>query len=894
MSLRELWIRLTIPFRRSRMERELREELSLHLELRAEQFGRDGFRPYDASLAARRRFGNVSSIADASRAAWGWHWLDGAIQDLRYVARQLVRRPGFALVVSLTIALGVGLNTVAFTFYDAVVLKPLSVRAPGELVRVMQDQRVPAREVLPYSAYDVLRQSARSMSSVIATTSPIPVRIQLAGLAGGNERVLNARLVSDNYFVVLGVAPVLGRAFDGPDDRAVVLSHELWQAAFNADPAVIGRRVMVGGSDFTIAGVAPASFAGTGEPAMTPDLWLPMAHQTLVAPGSDWRRDARPHWQVLGRLAPGRSVEQSRAEVASMSQAVLDTAGRATPIGVTPATFFQTDSGEFEVFQQVSAALMVALALILGIATVNLVNLIAARNAARAREVAVRLALGAARSRIARQLATESLVLSVIGGIFGLAVSWWFARWIREWMVGTISGVTGGLAGMFVDLSLDWRIVMYAGAISMLVGLFVGVWPAVGASRADASSVLKQGATSTAGRSARSRRHLLLATQVAGSVVLLTAAGTLLGGLRHARNIETGFDSDHLLVVSFGVGLNAAEQRWLGDAKRHLAELPDVRSVAWSQRVPFAGSRTRSTTSPAGRVTITMLRGSESLFDALGIPLLSGRVFTATEVESDAPVVVVSRRLAEMAWPGENPVGKIIAPGRLLSGPDSTKSYTVIGVVRDARTNYLSRPDPGAEYFPYPSQQAGSFLVRTHGNPGVAARAVRLALAGVSPTLTAQAVIVPLNDGPVAIQRLMSQAPAVVALSLALMGLVLASVGVYGLIAQIVSRRTREIGVHMALGATGRQVVALILRQTLRPVAWGAGIGALGAIGVSLVLRSMIAMPDAPDLTFGAGPFDPAIFVAVAGVLALVVVAACTLPARRAAGVDPAEALRAE
>jgi ABC-type antimicrobial peptide transport system permease subunit len=247
-----------------------------------------------------------------------------------------------------------------------------------------------------------------------------------------------------------------------------------------------------------------------------------------------------------------------------------------------------------------------------------------------------------------------------------------------------------------------------------------------------------------------------------------------------------------------------------------------------------------------------------------------------------------------MAWPGQNPVGQIIAPGRLISGPDTTKSYTVIGVVRDARTNFLSRPDPGAEYFPYSFARSGSFLVRTHASPALATRAIRVALTQVSSTLTARSAIMTLSDGPIALQRLMAEAPAIVALSLALLGLALASVGVYGVIAQIVARRTREIGVYMALGATGTQVVGLVLRQTLRPVAWGAALGGLGAVGVSLLLRSVIAMPDAPDLTFGAGPFDPTVFAAVAGTLGVVVLAACLVPARRAAVVDPAEALRTD
>src|SRR5215831_153832 len=340
MSLRELWVRLTFPFRRRQIERELREEMSLHLALRAEQLGQRGLPPEDASLAARRQFGNVSRIADASRAAWGWHWLDGAMQDLRYVMRQLSRGPGFSIVVALTIALGVGLNTAAFTFYDAVVLKPLPVRAPNELVRVMQDQEIAGREALPYAAYEVLRQNARSVTAVIATSGQVPARVLLPGQATGGERVLSARLVSVDYFAALGVRPAIGRTFDTPDAREVVISHALWRTALDEDPSAVGRRIVVAGSDFTIAGIAPESFAGTGEPATSPDLWMPMALQQLVAPDADWKRDAHPRWQVLARLAPKVRLEQSRAEVAAMSRAVLDTLGRPTPITVTDATFF--------------------------------------------------------------------------------------------------------------------------------------------------------------------------------------------------------------------------------------------------------------------------------------------------------------------------------------------------------------------------------------------------------------------------------------------------------------------------------------------------------------------------------------------------------------------------
>jgi predicted permease len=876
------------------MERDLRDEMRLHLELRAEQLGRHGLDADDATLAARRQFGNVSRIADASRDAWGWRWLDHASQDFRYLGRQLVRSPGFALVVTATIALGIGINTAAFTFYDAVVLKPLPVRAPEELVRVVQDQRIPAPELLPFSAYDALRSSARSVASVIATSGPVPAGIVLTTRGARESRTAIVRLVSTDYFAALGVRPAIGRAFANVDERAVVVSHAFWLASLNGDSSAIGRSVMVGGEPLPIVGVAPSPFAGTGEPAMTPDLWMPMALQPLVVPGADWRRDMRPHWQVLGRLTTRTTLEQSRAEVTAFARVATDTAGKPTPLQVKAATFFQSDSGEFEVFQQVSTAIMVALALILGIATVNLVNLIAARNAARGREIAVRLALGASRRRIARQLATESLVLSLLGGALGLVLAVWLAQLMRAWITGVIATVGGGLGGLTFDLSIDWRVLLYAAATSIAVGLIVGVWPAIGASRTDASVSLKPGTTSTGDRASGRLRRILLAAQVAACVVLLTAAGMLLNGLRHASDVDTGFDSDHMLIVSLDIGVGAGERSSLSEAQRRLSELPMVRGTAWSQRVPFGGTQTRSMMTPTGRFSVTIQRGSESMFDVLGVPMITGRTFTSAEVENDAPVVVVSRRLAEELWPGQSPIGRVIPPGRLTSGPDTTKSYSVIGMVANARTSFLSRPDPGAEYFPYSVSHTGSLLIRTRGRPADAVRPIRVALTEFSPSFSARATIVPLTDGPIALQRLMAQAPATVAVSLALLGLILAAIGACGLIAQVVSRRTREIGIYMALGATGPQVVWLVLRQTLRPVLWGAGLGGVGAVGVSLVLRSMVAMSDAPDLTFGGGAFNLAVFAGVAATLGLMVVTASAMPARRATRVDPAAALRTD
>jgi predicted permease len=898
MTLRELWQRLAYPFIRSRLQRELSEELRLHLELRAEQMRDAGAAADEASFTARRRFGNVARITDASRAAWGWQWLDGAGQDLRFVLRQLRRSPGFTLVSVLTMALGIGINTTAFTFYDAIVLKPLAVPAPANVVRVVSDLVAVTGNELPFAAYAVVRRDARTLDSVVATSGPQSLAAVLPGHVATDARVMSARLVSRDYFALLGVHPAFGRAFDATDDHALVLGYDFWSRTLGADPSVIGRVVSIGGVSLTIIGIAPRSFAGTGAPALAPDAWIPLEVQPALLPGADWRHDAARHWEILARLAPARTLPQATAELAALARAVPDTLGKPTPLLAKHATFFQTDSGEFEVFQQVSVAFLAALVLILGIGTVNLVNLMAARNAAREREVTVRLALGASRGRVARQLASESLVIGFAGSAVGLAASWWFAAWLREWLIRTLTTVTGGLSGVFFDLALDWRVVLYAAGLGCFVGLCVGIAPALRTARSDVNSILKQGTTSTTGRRAWSRRNLLLATQVAGSIILLAAAGWLLSGSRSAGTVRTGFDAEHVIVVSIEPSAASSSERpqLLREIDRRIALLPGVGAVTWCARVPFGGTYLRTGPGRDGRLaTISLNRNSSTYFDAMGITVVSGRTFTQAEVESNAPVAVVSEALARLTWPGQNPIGKGISRQSLLAGPDSTQTYTVVGVTKDVRSTFLSRVDAPAEYFPESiDRNHGLFLVRARGEAAATVRSIGVALSSISPSLPAQSRVVTLREGPMALQRLMAQAPAAVSLTLALIGLALAGIGVYGLISQIVVRRTREIGVHLAIGARPSQVVALVVRKTLAPVVWGAAIGLLGAVGLSAILRAMVVAPDMPDLTFGAGPFNPLVFGGVIGAVLIVALAACYLPARRAAGVDPTVAMRAE
>ena len=898
MTPRELWFRLTYPLRQRRIARELREEMDLHVALRAEELRSrgDAVDDADASLAARKQFGNATRIEGAARDAWGWHWLDGLGQDLRYVGRQLAHAPLFALITIATIGIGVAVNAAAFTFYDAIALKPLPVRDPRNVVRIIQDARITSPDLLPFAAYDVLRRDAHTLTSVVVLTGPQAVAAILPGRSPDEASIVAARFVAADFASSLGVGTAAGRWFTADEDAVAVLDHRFWTRALNADPTVIGRRMTIGTRSLTIIGVAAERFAGTGMPAASPDVWIPISSLASIV-GRDWRFDGRAHWQILGKLAPGASLARLSAELESLRAGVPDSAGKPLPIVAKHATFFQTDAGEFEVFQQVSAAFMVALALILGIAVVNLVNLFAARNAGREREIAVRLALGASRSRIARQLASESVLLSLAGGALGLVASRALASWMREWLLGTMSSVSGGLVRTFLDLDVDWRVTLYTIALSIAIGLVVGLWPAVRSARADANGALREGGTSTATATAWSKRNVLLGVQVAACTVLLAAAGFLLGGMRRAPLIDPRFDAVHQLDVFVNDLSVAPDQRAAtrAEVRRRLAALPMVASVSWSKRIPLDGSETRTSSSGSGRVSISVNHTDQSYFDAMGVRLTRGRTFTAAEVASNAAVMLVSEAFARAKWPGEDAIGKSIPPRNVASGPDTTAAYLVIGVVPDVRSDYLSRENGPTVYFPYDfTGDYGAFIVRTRGAPSSAINSVRLAINALSPAASAETHVMTMVDGPMALQRLMADAPGTVALVLAIAGLALAAIGIYGVIANIVARRRREIGVRMALGANPVQVVLFVMRRTLRPVGIGATMGIVGAIGVSLLLRALIAMPDAPDLTFGAGAFSPLVFLGVIGTLAATVSLACYLPARRAVGVDPTVALRSD
>ena len=820
--------------------------------------------------------------------------------DLRYAIRILFRSPGFSAIAVLTLALGIGINTIVFTLYSAVALKPIAARAPEELVRISGSQNGQRLDLFSYSQFDQLRRQSRSFADVIASSDSQILVGRLPKARAGESEVLHARLVSNNYFSALGVTPALGRGFAADDREAAVVSHDFWVSKLDADPEVLAKTIQVQGAALHVIGVAPAKFAGTGTPPQMPDLWIPASVQTEVLPGVDWVHDETARqWQLLARRMPAVPVAQASAELEVIARSWPLVENQPAHLSARPATFFQTDAGEFEVFGAVCGILMVAVGLILLIGSINLVNLLFARHAAREREFAVRLALGAGRLRLVRQLCTESLLLGAAGGVAGLLLSMWACEWIQVEIAGLMERLTGGLLGYFVDISPDWHVFAFTAAISLFTGLAVGLWPAVKASLPDVSMALKQASAGPTG--GRRKRNFLIGAQVAACLVLLAGAGLLFQGVWRSSAVDPGFDMRHTLLVGIAAHAVAPTATAQTELVRHAADrigaLPGVVSVAWADRPPFLGHGTGGFENERGASTDCLFNFvSQSYFETLGIPLMAGRNFTRQEVENGALVVVINEAAAQQAWPGQDPIGHRVSGLDWINRdlPPTHKSYTVIGVVKGVRSTFLSKPDEAYVYFARTLDRGILLLVRTRGTPESAAHSILNVLGGINPNLPAQTFLVGLDKAPVQIQRLMAQAPAVTAFILGALALLLASLGVFGVVSQLVAQRTREIAIRVSLGAQRQDVIRMVMGQTLRPVLLGAVAGLAGALGISVLLAKMVVTADMPDLTYGSGAFDPVTFSGVLAVLTMVILAASVVPVRQATRIAPADALRNE
>jgi predicted permease len=892
--------------RNSALDEEFDAELQTHLALMTEENLRQGMRPEDAKRAARVRLGGVTQLRENQRDRRGFVLPGAFMQDLRYAVRVFRRSPGFTAVAVLTIAIGVGVNAVVFTLLNAVALKPLPVADAANLVRLQRSFQSGARGDVQYAfsfdEYMHYRQHSQRFSSIVAAGWPEPVVV--------NGHTLHGQIVSENYFAALGVSPALGRAFLAEENLApgaapvIVLADAFWRRQFQADPQAVGRSIALNGTAFTVIGVASPTFIGTGNPPQVPDFWTPLMMQSALSPGSAWLDNPQVRrLQLFARIKTDARIETARAELEGLTSQLAEVAetsaqqDRTIAVTLQPAVYFGgTDDVRFAGF---AALVMAIVSMILLVACANLANMLFARGAARHTEIAVRLALGASRGRIVRQLLTESLLLASLGGVVGLLTSLWGSQLLWTLVDRLMRMIYLTDRPFVASVALDGRIFAFTFALSVATGLLFGTAPALKVSGSALTAAMKDDHLFPS--ALRPSRAWLVAGQTAVSMAFLISAGLLLRGLMRAHETDVGFDASRVFMVFMSDGTDAREaaasQRRIVN---RLALAPELQGVALVDRFPFAGTWSPPVipgdrdTRQGARATRTLANYvSANYFRTMGIPILAGRPFTAADERERSPSVIVSESAARRLWPDENPLGKRLTLDMTFRG--DLASFEVVGVAKDVRSANVSRLDPGYVYLPVRSADVYHLVIRSDRDPSIVSAAVTSAVEAVDRRLLPTVRVMRMSDGPfLRAQMTVQEIAGPFAAGLAAMALMLAGIGIYGVTAYFASRRTREIGVRMALGATAGDVQWLMFRQAMTPGMIGSGVGVIVAAALSRLLQASLSVPSTPDLLFGISSFDPITFVGASLFALVVAILAAYVPARRATRVDPLVALRYE
>jgi predicted permease len=872
-------------FLRRHLYGDLSEEIQEHLGEKIEQLVADGMSREEAAHAARREFGNVTLVQEDGRSTWQWPSIESFFADVRYGLRTLRKSPGFTAVAVLTLALGIGANATIFSVVYAVLLKALPYPHADRLVMVYENVRLPnyqndRNEASPGNFSDWVNQST-------VFESMAAYRNRSFNVTGSGEPLrVEGELVSANFFTALQVDALLGRILTADDDRpgsshVVVISDGLWKVRFGSDPQVLAKKILLDGESYAIAGVMRPGFHF---PDIDDQIWAPMA----LSP-ADLSNRGSHFLHIFARLKPQVTVPQAHAEMNLIARHLTElypdsNAGQT----VNVVLLFEDIAGSV---RPTLLVLWGAVGLILLIVCANVANLLLERASARHQEIALRLALGAGRSRIFRQLLTESMLLALLGCTLGL--------FLALWGTSTLKLLTASNLPRTEEISLNGPVLIFSVAIATLAGLAFGVAPALQPARENLHDTLKAGSRESALGSRLLMRNLLVILETSVGVIVVIGAGLLLRSFQRIEQAPLGFQPHGVLtfrVIPRGARYSEVVQRaaFYQQAIQQLEAIPEVKSASAVTFLPLTFIRASKGFTIEGRVQRSPgqipMAGYDvvtpAYFSTMQIPLLEGRDFSWTDSPSSQPVTIINAAMAKAYWPGEDPLGKRIRQG----GPDDREFpwLTIAAVVGDVREfDPLNLPRPTI-YFPITqfADSAGllrDWVMRTEGDPIHVASGLRDAIWSVDKDLpiTRVRTMEEVRSMSVASRRLSLGLFAL----FAAIALVLATVGVYGVMTYSVTQRTREIGVRIALGARSNHVMRLVLGQALRVAAFGVMLGVIGALALTRLLAGMM---------YGVSSTDPVTFLTVPLLLALVTLAACYMPARRAMRVDPIVALRYE
>jgi predicted permease len=910
-SLRRFFVRVANFATRHRDEERLREEIEEHVALETAENLRAGLSSAEARRRALLKFGPVEAIKEDYRAEKGMMFVETLLQDVRYGLRMLRKSPGFTFVAVLTLALGIGANAAIFSLMDQILLLSLPVPHPEQLVVL----RSPGpnhghtwgdidngAQSFSYPMYQDLRARATVFSGLLACRE---ITVNVAGQ--GETQQSRADLVSGNFFQTLGVQPALGRLFTLDDETApganpvAVLSYGYWTRQFGADPSILNKLLTINGIPLTVVGVASKGFYGV-QIGSAADIFIPVTMKAQMAPNMlQMLEERNDHWlPIIGRLKPEMTLARAQTALQLIYEPILESDAKLLKLSgndlkrFTSKPLLLTSGAHGRLVLQDSIeepllVLMSMVGLVLLIASANLAGLLVARGEARRREIGVRLAMGAGRARLIRQLLTESLLIAIAGGAAGIVP----AVWCLHAMAGALPP-DAGMAG-FVR-GLDFRVLCFAGLITISASLLFGLTPAIRATHVDVQSTLKdQGSSVSEGRSNINLRKVLIVSQVALTAVLLAGAGLFARTLRNLERTNLGVDTTHILQFAVAPNLNgetpAQTQRFADRARSEIASLPGVRSVSISTMPIFANDDASFNITPEGypmqpgeNTDVLYDYIGPNYFSTMGIPLMVGREFAETDTAASPKVCIINETLAQRFFAGRNPIGLHVTRG---AGNSSTNPpMEIIGVAANSKWDGARGDIVPFLYLPY-SQDANlgqlAFYVRTRHNPAQMAATLRLVIHRLDSNL-------PVNDlrtldEQVSHSMSSDRLVATLSVSLAVLAALLAALGLYGVLAYVVARRTREIGIRMALGGQRADISWLVVGQGARLTVIGGTIG----IVVALVVMRLIT-----SLLYGVMAWDPLTYAAVIAMLAVVSGAACYVPARRAMRVDPMVALRYE